>query len=29
MDERKIALVSKLVRGRETPISEVCGAVGV
>jgi hypothetical protein len=29
MDGRKVALVSKLMRGRETPISEVCGAVGV
>lgn len=29
MDERKIALASKLTRDRETPISEVCEAVGV
>ncbi len=29
MDERKIAIASKLMRDRETPISEVCEAVGV
>ena len=29
MDKRKIALASKLMRDRETPISEVCEAVGV
>ena len=29
MDERKIALASKLMRDRETPISEVCEAVNV
>ena len=29
MDERKIALASKLMRDRETPISEVCEAVGI
>jgi DNA invertase Pin-like site-specific DNA recombinase len=29
MDERKISLASKLMRDRETPISEVCEAVGV
>ena len=29
MDEKKIALASKLMRDRETPISEVCEAVGV
>ncbi len=29
MDEGKIALASKLMRDRETPISEVCEAVGV
>ena len=29
MDERKIALASKLMRDRETPIAEVCEAVGV
>lgn len=28
-DGRKIALASKLVRDRETPTAEVCGAVGV
>ena len=29
MDEGKIALASRLMRNRETPISEVCEAVGV
>jgi DNA invertase Pin-like site-specific DNA recombinase len=29
MDERKVALASKLMRDRETPISEVCEAIGV
>lgn len=29
MDEKKIALASKLMSDREVPISEVCGAVGV
>ena len=29
MDERKIALASKLMRDRDTPIGEVCDAVGV
>jgi len=29
MDEKKIALASKLMRDRDTPISEVCEAVGV
>lgn len=29
MDECKIALASRLMRDRETPISEVCEAVGV
>lgn len=29
MDDRKIALASKLMRDREAPISEVCEAVGV
>ncbi len=29
MDERKIALASRLMSDRETPISEVCAAVGV
>ncbi len=29
LNERKIALASKLMRDRETPIAEVCGAVGV
>jgi DNA invertase Pin-like site-specific DNA recombinase len=29
MDERKIALASKLMRDRETPVSAVCEAVGV
>ncbi len=29
MDESKIALASKLMRDRDTPISEVCRAVGV
>lgn len=29
MDERKVALASKLMGDRETPISEVCEAVGV
>jgi AcrR family transcriptional regulator len=28
-DDRKIALASKLMRDQETPISEVCEAVGV
>ena len=29
MDGRKVALASKLMRDRETPISEVCEVVGV
>ncbi len=29
MDERKVALASRLMRDRAVPISEVCGAVGV
>jgi len=29
MDDRKIALAGKLMRNRETPVSEVCEAVGV
>ena len=29
MDERKIALAARLMRDRDVPISEVCGAVGV
>jgi DNA-binding phage protein len=29
MDEKKISLASKLMRDRETPISEVCEAIGV
>ncbi|MDP9438524.1 MAG: recombinase family protein [Actinomycetota bacterium] len=29
MDERKVALASRLMRDRDTPISEVCEAVGV
>lgn len=29
MDHKKLALASKLMRDRETPISEVCDAVGV
>lgn len=29
MDQKKMALASKLMRDRETPISEVCEAVGV
>lgn len=29
IDDRKIALASKLMRDRETPVSEVCEAVGV
>jgi DNA invertase Pin-like site-specific DNA recombinase len=29
MDGRKVALASKLMRDRETPISEVCETVGV
>jgi DNA invertase Pin-like site-specific DNA recombinase len=29
MDRKKIALASKLMRDRETPISEICEAVGV
>ena len=29
MDERKIALASKLMRDRDTPIFKVCEAVGV
>lgn len=29
MDEKKVALASKLMRDRETPISEVCEVVGV
>ncbi len=29
MNEKKIALASKLMRDRELPISEVCEAVGV
>ena len=29
MDGKKIALASRLMRNRETPISEVCEAVGV
>lgn len=29
MDEKKIALASRLMRDRETPVSEVCEAVGV
>lgn len=28
MDDRKIALASKLMRDREIPVSEVCEAVG-
>jgi DNA invertase Pin-like site-specific DNA recombinase len=29
MDERKIALAARLMRDRDVPISEVCGAVGI
>jgi DNA-binding phage protein len=29
MGQKRISLVSKLIRDRETPISEVCDAVGV
>lgn len=29
MDDKKIALASRLMRNRETPISEVCEAIGV
>jgi hypothetical protein len=29
MDERKVALAARLMRNRDVPISEVCGAVGV
>jgi predicted DNA-binding transcriptional regulator AlpA len=29
MDQKKIALASKLLKDRETPVSEVCEAVGV
>ena len=29
MDAKKVSLASKLMRNRETPIAEVCEAVGV
>jgi DNA invertase Pin-like site-specific DNA recombinase len=29
LDAKKLALASRLMRGRETPILDVCGAVGV
>ncbi len=29
MDERKVALAARLMRDRDVPVSEVCGAVGV
>ncbi len=29
MDEKKIALASRLMRDRETPIAEVCDAVSI
>ena len=29
MDERKVAIAARLMKDRDVPVSEVCGAVGV